>query len=72
MQNIELNEGQEFFIGGQRYVVKGGVPIASSKRKDGMTPTIEVLNQFFGQNLSKSKNTDDSDFDRTKVWRDGW
>lgn len=32
MQNIELNEGQEFFIGGQRYVVKDGVPVQEAKR----------------------------------------
>ena len=31
MQNIELNEGQEFFIGGQRYVVKDGAPVQEAK-----------------------------------------
>lgn len=32
MSEINLSEGQEFFIGGQRYVVKDGVPVQEAKR----------------------------------------
>jgi len=32
MSNLELNEGQEFFIGGKRYVAKNGAPVQEEKR----------------------------------------
>lgn len=32
MTDLNLSEGQEFYIGGQRYVVKGGAPVQEAKR----------------------------------------
>ena len=66
-----FKDGDEFETSAGRFVVSNGLPVLS-KRADGLTPTTEVLNQFFGQSPIRSKKTNEPEFDRSKVWRDGW
>ena len=60
MSNLELNEDQEFFIGGQRYVIKNGAPVQEAKRG------------LLGGELVRFNQLEDGDIFYIKCTRSNW
>lgn len=60
MSDLNLNEGQEFYAGGKRFVIRGGVPVQEEKRGP------------LGGELVRFNQLEDGDIFYIKCTRSNW